>query len=84
MKYMLDTNICIYAMKNKPAIVAQRIKENSHFGISAAAEYGKICAYLQKQGTPIGAMDMLIAAHALSKSLIVVTNNVGNLSAYQI
>lgn len=41
----------------------------------AAIEYGKICAYLQKQGTPIGPMDMLIAAHAKSENLILVTNN---------
>ena len=25
MKYMLDTNICIYAIKNKPAEVIRRI-----------------------------------------------------------
>lgn len=38
-------------------------------------EYGKICAHLQRQGRPIGAMDMLIAAHAKSEDLILVTNN---------
>jgi len=46
------------------------------FDTKAAAEYGKICAYLQRQGTPIGTMDMLIAAHALSQNLTLVTNNV--------
>ena len=46
------------------------------FDDEAAAEYGKICATLRRQGTPIGAMDMLIAAHAKAKGLIVVTNNV--------
>ena len=30
MKYMLDTNICIYAIKNKPEQVLQRLKENQH------------------------------------------------------
>ncbi len=42
----------------------------------AAVEYGKICAFLQRQGTPIGTMDMLIAAHAKAEGLILVTNNV--------
>jgi tRNA(fMet)-specific endonuclease VapC len=32
---------------------------------SAAHVYGEIRATLEKSGTPIGAMDMLIAAHAL-------------------
>ena len=48
------------------------------FDDEAAAEYGKICAMLQRQRTPIGVMDMdmLIAAHAKAKGLIIVTNNV--------
>jgi len=46
------------------------------FDSTAAAEYGKICAMLRKRGTPIGTMDMLIAAHARSEGLIIVTNNV--------
>lgn len=41
----------------------------------AAIEYGKICAYLQKQGKPIGTMDMLIAASALAAGITLVTNN---------
>lgn len=41
----------------------------------AALEYGNICADLQQKGTPIGTMDMLIAAHARSKKLTLVTNN---------
>ena len=115
--YMLDTNICIYAIKNKPEQVLKKIKNNIHKGICissitlaelqhgveksaypernraallqflsildimtfddmAAAEYGKICAYLQKQGKPIGTMDMLIAGHAKAEGMILVTNNV--------
>lgn len=118
MKYMLDTNICIYAIKNKPEQVLRRLQANLYSGIcisaitlaelehgvekssysdknrmallrflsimqvlpftdSAAGEYGKICALLQKRGTPIGTMDMLIAAHAKSNKMILVTNNVG-------
>lgn len=41
----------------------------------AAQQYGTIRAYLESQGTPIGSMDMLIAAHALALNCILVTNN---------
>lgn len=41
----------------------------------APREYGKTRAYLEKQGAPIGCMDMLVAAHALSLKCILVTNN---------
>lgn len=116
MKYMLDTNICIYAIKHKPEQVLHIMKEKLFEGLCissitlaelahgveksasrdrnaeallkfltaltvlpfddmAAVEYGRICAYLQRQGTPIGTMDMLIAAHAKAENLILVTNN---------
>lgn len=42
---------------------------------SAAEHYGKIRAFLQANGNIIGAMDMMIAAHALSQKTILVTNN---------
>lgn len=45
------------------------------FGQAAASEYGEIRAYLQSQGTPIGPLDMLIAGHARSEGMILVTNN---------
>lgn len=45
------------------------------FGSSAAEEYGKIRAELERKGTPIGSMDLLIAGHAKSENLILVTNN---------
>ena len=114
--YMLDTNICIYAIKHRPETVLQRIRENLPDGLCvsvitlaelrhgveksqykekneaallkflsildvlpfddyAAIEYGKICSELQKQGMPIGTMDMLIAAHAKAKHMVLVTNN---------
>lgn len=117
MTYMLDTNICIYAMKNKPEIVLERFKKELDngicissitlaeleygmkyssnpaknerallrfllplsilpFGSAAASAYGEIRAYLQKQGTPIGPLDMLIAGHSRAEDLILVTNNV--------
>ena len=46
------------------------------FGTAAASEYGEIRAYLQRSGAPIGPLDMLIAAHARSEDMILVTNNV--------
>lgn len=115
MKYMLDTNMCIYAQKQNPNVLA-KIHENYQEGLaissitlaeleygvqasvnpeknmiallkfltiveilpfesSAAFEYGKIRADLRRKGTPIGNMDMLIAAHAKAENLIVVTHN---------
>lgn len=44
---------------------------------SAAERYGLIRTKLEKSGRVIGPLDMLIAAHALSQSLVLVTNNVG-------
>ena len=62
--------------QNKLAIVEFLAPlENLPYDDMAAQEYGKTRAYLEKQGTPIGSMDMLIAAHALSLNCIVVTNN---------
>lgn len=116
MKYMLDTNICVYIIKKKPEHVFQRLRENMDEGISissitlaeleygvafsvqqeknadalaqflamievlpfeerAAAEYGLIRADLRRKGTPIGALDELIAAHAKGNGLVLVTNN---------
>lgn len=45
------------------------------FDAAAAEDYGQIKADLQRRGTPIGPMDTLIAAHAKSLGLTVVTNN---------
>ena len=41
----------------------------------AAHHYGNLRAYLEKKGKPIGSLDMLSAAHALSKSCTLITNN---------
>jgi tRNA(fMet)-specific endonuclease VapC len=46
------------------------------FDASAAFVYGDLRARLQRAGTPIGPIDMLIAAHALSLDMTLVTNNV--------
>jgi tRNA(fMet)-specific endonuclease VapC len=116
MKFMLDTNMCIYIIKRKPPEIIDRFcqSEISQIGISSitlsellygvsksskpeqnqialtqfmapldilaygddtAQYYGDLRAHLEKQGTPIGALDMLIAAHALSINCTLVTNN---------
>ena len=116
MKYMLDTNICIYTIKYKPPEVikaflchepddmcissitygelmhgvekSQAVERNRAaitlflsaisilpFDSDAAEEYGAVRADLERNGTPIGPMDMLIAGHARSRGLILVTNN---------
>lgn len=115
-KYMLDTNICIFTIKNKPQVTREAF--NRHHGQlcistitlmelvygaekssapernlavvegfagrldvlpydnSAASHTGMIRAELAKLGTPIGPYDQMIAGHARSQGLIVVTNNV--------
>jgi tRNA(fMet)-specific endonuclease VapC len=45
------------------------------FDEAAAATFGRIAAELTRAGTPIGELDTMIAAHALSLDLTVVTNN---------
>ncbi len=117
MKYLLDTNICIFVINNRPEAVRRKMQGISvgEVGISsvsvsellygvarsiqvernqaaldkflmpleilaydesAARRYGVIRAFLESKGTPIGPMDLMIAAHALSMDLTVVTNNV--------
>lgn len=41
----------------------------------AAAVYGVIRSQLEKRGLPIGPLDLLIAAQAISRGLVLVTNN---------
>jgi tRNA(fMet)-specific endonuclease VapC len=43
---------------------------------AAAVVYGDIRAYLEKQETPIGSNDLLIAVTALASELILVTHNI--------
>jgi len=45
------------------------------FSPKAAAHYGQVRAALERVGKPSGSNDMLIAAHARSEGLTVVTNN---------
>lgn len=46
------------------------------FDLAAAAAYGALRTALERRGRPIGAHDMLIAAHALAAGLVLVTDNV--------
>jgi tRNA(fMet)-specific endonuclease VapC len=115
MKYLLDTNTCIFMMKDTPSVLAKFSVNREdgiaisaitlaelEFGVSnsatvdkvrtkliafltlvdvlpfdsdSTAEYGRIRTALQKQGQAIGQLDMLIAAHAKSQRLTLVTNN---------
>lgn len=45
------------------------------FDLEAAAHAGRIRATLESRGTPIGPYDLMIAGHARSRGLVVVTNN---------
>jgi len=64
-----------HAVKNRLAL-AQFLSplEVASFDRAAAA-YGRLRATLEQKGTPIGSMDLLIAAHALSLAVRLVTNN---------
>jgi tRNA(fMet)-specific endonuclease VapC len=45
------------------------------FDEGAMREYGPLRFHLEAAGTPIGSLDLLIAAHALSLEATLVTNN---------
>ncbi|MBT3273777.1 MAG: type II toxin-antitoxin system VapC family toxin [Spirochaetales bacterium] len=45
------------------------------FDQAAAHEYGHIRTFLEEKGQLIGPMDLLIAAHAIARNLVLVTNN---------
>ena len=115
LEYMLDTNICTYVIKNRPAALRERFDQLAEalcistitlaellygveksmrrsqnleaveqfaarldvlpFSPKAAAHFGQIRTELQRMGLPCGAYDMLIAAHARSEGLVLITNN---------
>jgi len=115
MSYMLDTNICVFAIKKNENVLfnilsnkdkgicistitlseleygvfnsLQQTKNQNAltdfltivdvipYGEMAAQEYGILRAELKKRGSPIGNMDMLIAAHAIAAGKTLVTNN---------
>ncbi len=122
MKYILDTNICIYIINEKPDKVLRKFELYPvyEFGISSITHaelqygveksknkninqaaldefllpltilpfhgkrlvtcYGEIRASLESKGQTIGPLDMLIAAHALSLDLIIISNNIKEFS----
>ena len=47
------------------------------FDASAIWHYGDLRAALERRGEPIGALDTMIAAHAMASNTILVTNNIG-------
>lgn len=47
------------------------------FDLESASEYGRIRTELESRGTPIGPNDMLIAAQARARDLVLVTDNLG-------
>lgn len=116
MRYMLDTNIIVYAKNNRPETVLERFSQfdpselcisaislaeleygicNSSkpaqnrlalmlflsnievlgFDAKAAEEYGRIRYDLKNKGVLIGGNDLLIAAHAKSMGMTLITNN---------
>jgi len=46
-----------------------------NFDLGLSEVYGKIRSDLEKKGRPIGSMDLLIAAQAISLNITLVTNN---------
>ena len=54
---------------------ALRVTNETTYVVNGAALEGDVRTSLEQRGKPLGAHDMLIAAHALSLSLILVTDN---------
>lgn len=120
-RYMLDTNMCIYLMKNQPREVAERFAQcyvgdvvmsaityaELEYGVAACAnpqlesenlaeliKYILVAPFDASAGVAYGPirmatrdskkdhLDKLIAAHAASLNVIVVTNNVKDFTRY--
>lgn len=115
LKYLLDTNMLIYVVKNRPASARERFSRHHGqmamssvslmelvygaeksaapernlrdieglaarlevlpFDTAAATHAGRIRAALARAGTPIGPYDQMIAGHARSIGLTLVSNN---------
>jgi len=117
MRHMLDTNICSYVLRSRPASVKQRFDEAGPEALAvsvvvlaellygaarhpagavirreigdfvsrlsvlpwdeaAAEHYGDLRAELEKRGKPLGAVALMIAAHARSRGATLVSNDV--------
>lgn len=67
----------LQVQKNREALNAFLLPlEIADFDAEAALSYGIVRSALEKAGTPVGSMDMLIGAHAMSLGVTLVTNNV--------
>lgn len=44
-------------------------------GFQAARQYGELRAALERRGQPLGSLDMMIAAHALSLGLVLISSD---------
>ncbi|HEX4737946.1 MAG TPA: tRNA(fMet)-specific endonuclease VapC [Allosphingosinicella sp.] len=117
LRYMLDTNLCIRVLRDRPPSARRRFNENAEglcistivltellhgaarsarpaenrravedfaarldvlsFDEAAADHAAEIRADLEKKGMPIGAYDLLVAGHARSRGLAVITRNLG-------
>lgn len=67
----------LHIQKNKQALIEFIVPlEIAVFGEKEAESYGRVRSALELAGTPIGAMDLLIGAHALSLDATLVTSNV--------
>jgi len=117
LRYMLDTNLCIRILRDRPQSIRARFNAEADglsistivltellhgaaksarpienrteverfasrlevlpFDADAAAHAGDIRATLEREGHQIGGYDVLIAGHARSRGLIVVTGNLG-------
>lgn len=92
MRYLLDTNACVDYLNARHAKVVARVQAAApddlldvfmgelqclDFDLEAASTYGRVRARLEAAGTPIGPNDMMIAALALSRGLVLVTDNTG-------
>ena len=87
MKYMLDTNICIYAIKQEPEVVLQKILKHHPSDICISSiTYAELMHGVEKSQSkdknrlaltlllsPIQIIDF--DSHAESKGLTIVTNN---------
>ena len=115
MKFLLDSDTCIYALKQNQAVLKHLLAHSrqdigvsviteaelrtgaakstwpaktlalvenflrplgiAEFTSTDAAVYAQARAKLERAGTPIGPLDMLIAAQALARKLVLVSNN---------
>ena len=63
-------------VKNRNALYKMLVKiEVIDYGTEASEFYGIIRNELVRRGMVIGALDMLIAAHAMSNKLVLITHN---------